>query len=327
MSEQYFHIKNLEVAFQTYTGEKPILKIDDLKIDKGESYGLIGESGTGKTVLALSILKLIETPPGRIKSGEILFNGEDLLKKTQKEMQREIRGKKISMIFQDPMSTLNPVFTVGRQLINIIMENQKVSRKEAYKRAIEIINKVKLSDAENVMGKYPHELSGGQRQRIIIAMALSCGAEFIIADEPTRNLDVTIQAGILKLIKEMQEEFKVTVLFIANNPELVSVTCKNVSVLYKGEIIEKGTTREVLENPGHPYTSALLNVLPKDENQGVGLSEAITKHDGAAPDAGCIYFDRCGKKREECVEVPELKHLGGTHYVRCKFCGEETVNG
>lgn len=327
MSEQYLHIKNLEVAFQTYTGEKPVLKIDDLKIDKGESYGLIGESGTGKTVLALSILKLIETPPGRIKSGEILFNGEDLLKKTQKEMQREIRGKKISMIFQDPMSTLNPVFTVGRQLINIITENQKVSRREAYKRAIEIINKVKLPDAENVMGKYPHELSGGQRQRIIIAMALSCGAEFIIADEPTRNLDVTIQAGILKLIKEMQEEFKVTVLFIANNPELVSVTCKNVAVLYRGEIIEKGTTREVLENPGHPYTAALLNVLPKDENQGGGLSMAMPKHDGAVSEAGCIYYDRCGKKTEECGEAPEFKHMGGTHYVKCKFCGEDTVNG
>lgn len=326
MSEQYFHIKNLEVAFQTYTGEKPVLKIDEIKIDKGESYGLIGESGTGKTVLALSILKLIEMPPGRIKNGEILLNGEDLLKKTQKEMQREIRGKKISMIFQDPMSTLNPVFTVGRQLINIIMENQGVSRREAYKRAIEIINKVKLSDAENMMGKYPHELSGGQRQRIIIAMALSCGAEFIIADEPTRNLDVTIQAGILKLIKEMQEEFKVTVLFIANNPELVSVTCKKVSVLYKGEIVEKGTTREVLENPGHPYTFTLLNALPKDKNHGIDLSRVIPKNDGEVTDDGCIYLNRCGKKREGCRELPAFRHIGGTHYVKCRFCGEDAGN-
>lgn len=326
MSEQYFAVKNLEVAFQTYAGEKPVLKLDELKIDKGESYGLIGESGTGKTVLALTILKLIEIPPGRIKNGEILLEGEDLLKKTQKEMQKEIRGKKISVIFQDPMSTLNPVFTVGRQLMNVITENQGVSGKEAYKRAIEIINKVKLSDAENMMDKYPHELSGGQRQRIIIAMALSCGAEFIIADEPTRNLDVTIQAGILKLIKEMQEEFKVTVLFIANNPELVSVTCKNVSVLYKGEIIEKGSTMEVLRNPRHPYTFTLLNALPKDKSQRIDLGRLIPKNDGEPMDAGCIYYNRCGKKRDECKEPQIFRHAGGTHYVKCQFCEEASGN-
>lgn len=326
MSEQYFQVKNLEVAFQTYAGEKPVLKIDEIKIDKGEAYGLIGESGTGKTVFALSVLKLIEMPPGKIKSGEILLNGEDLLKKTQKEMQREIRGKKISMIFQDPMSTLNPVFTVGRQLMNIIMENQRVSGKEAHKRAIEIINKVKLSDAENMMNKYPHELSGGQRQRIIIAMALSCGAELIIADEPTRNLDVTIQAGILKLIKEMQEEFNVTVLFIANNPELVAVTCKNVSVLYKGEIIEKGTTKEVFKNPRHPYTFTLLNALPKDKNQKIDLSRVIPQNDGKPTDTGCSYYNRCGKKRDECREPQKLQYVGGTHYVKCQLCKEDAGN-
>lgn len=326
MSEQYFQVKNLEVAFQTYAGEKPVLKIDEIKIDKGEAYGLIGESGTGKTVFALSILKLIEMPPGKIKSGEILLNGEDLLKKTQKEMQREIRGKKISMIFQDPMSTLNPVFTVGRQLMNIIMENQRVSGKEAHKKAIEIINKVKLSDAENMMNKYPHELSGGQRQRIIIAMALSCGAELIIADEPTRNLDVTIQAGILKLIKEMQEEFNVTVLFIANNPELVAVTCKNVSVLYKGEIIEKGTTREVFKNPKHPYTFTLLNALPKDKNQKIDLSRVIPQNDGEPTDTGCSYYNRCGRKKDECREPQKLQYVGGTHYVKCQLCKEDAGN-
>lgn len=326
MSKTYFHIKNLEVAFQTYNGEKPVLKIDEIKIDKGESYGLIGESGTGKTVLALSILKLIEMPPGKIKSGEIFLDGEDLLKKTQKEMQSEIRGKKIAMIFQDPMSTLNPVFTVGNQLINVIVENQKVSKKEAYNRAIEIINKVKLSDAERMMSKYPHELSGGQRQRIIIAMALSCGAEFIIADEPTRNLDVTIQAGILKLIKEMQDEFKVTVLFIANNPELVSVTCKNFSILYKGEIIEKGTTEEVLRNPKHPYTYTLLNAVPKEKNLKIDLSKVIPKNDGELIDTGCIYYNRCNKKKDECKNIQMFNHIGGTHYVKCQFYEEDVNN-
>lgn len=326
MNEAYFQIKNLEVAFQTYTSEKTVIKIDEIKINKGESYGLIGESGTGKTVLALSILKLIEMPPGKIKSGEIILDGENLLKKTQKEMQSEIRGKKISMIFQDPMSTLNPVFSIGNQLINVIVENQKVSKKEAYGRAIEIINKVKLSDAERVMNKYPHELSGGQRQRIIIAMALSCGAEFIIADEPTRNLDVTIQAGILKLIKELQDEFKVTVLFIANNPELISVTCKNLSILYKGEIVEKGTTAEVLRNPKHPYTFTLLNAIPKDKNQRIDLIKIILKNDSELIDTGCIYYNSCNKKNEACKNAQGFHHVEGMHYVKCQFCKEAVIN-
>lgn len=262
----YFEIKNLKVNYKTFEGVKNVLDIDHIVIEKGKTYGLVGESGAGKTVLALTILKLLAMPPGEITSGEIFLNEEDLLKKSDSQM-RQIRGKKIAMIFQDPMSSLNPVFTVGYQIIQVIKKNQKVNRKEAEKLAFEMIERVKLPDPQNIMEKYPHELSGGQRQRIIIAMALSCGAELIIADEPTRNLDVTIQAGILKLIKELQEQFKVTVLFIANNLGLVSAVCDEIGILHNGKIVERGYIQEILQNPRHAYTKTLLSSVTASENE------------------------------------------------------------
>lgn len=273
----YFQVKNLKVMFNSFEGSKEVLNIDDISINKGESYGVLGESGAGKTVLALSILQLIESPPGEIVSGEVILDGEDLLKKSHKEMERTIRGKKVAMIFQDPMSTLNPVFTVGQQMEQVIMENQGLSKKEASEKAIEMIEIVKLPDASRAMNKYPHELSGGQRQRVIIALALSCGAEMLIADEPTRNLDVTIQAGILKLIKELQTTLKVTVLFIANNPGLISATCDNMAILYNGNILEKGTTKEVLQSPKEEYTLRLLNAVPaaKDVSDNINKNKNI----------------------------------------------------
>lgn len=230
---KYFEIKNLTVKHKTFEGEHTVLHIDYLCIDKGESFGLVGESGAGKTVLGLTILKLLSTPPGIIESGEILLEGENLLAKTEPEM-RKIRRNRIAMIFQDPMSTLNPVFNVGYQMGKILMKNQGLNKKEARKKAMEMVAAVKLPDPEEILEKYPHELSGGQRQRIIIAMALCCGAEFIIADEPTRNLDVTIQAGILRLIDELRKELGITVLYIANNLGLVSATCKNMGILKEG---------------------------------------------------------------------------------------------
>lgn len=263
---KYFEINDLKVNYKTFEGTKTILDIDNIIIEKGKAYGLVGESGAGKTVLALTILKLLAIPPGEIVSGEINLNGEDLLKKSESQM-KKIRGKKIAMIFQDPMSSLNPVFTIGYQMKQVIKKNQNVKEKEAEKIAVEMIERVKLPDAKNIMDKYPHELSGGQRQRVIIAMALSCGAEFIIADEPTRNLDVTIQAGILKLLKELQEQYKVTVLFIANNLGLVSAVCDEIGILYKGKIIERGNVQKVLENPEHEYTKTLLNSVTESENK------------------------------------------------------------
>ncbi|MEI8215951.1 MAG: ABC transporter ATP-binding protein [Eubacteriales bacterium] len=265
---KYFEIKNLKINYKTFEGTKNILNIEYLGIDKGETFGIVGESGSGKTVLALALLKLLDMPPGEIESGEILLDGEDLLSKTEKEMQK-IRGNKISMIFQDPMSTLNPVFTVGYQMTQVIIKNQKLKKKEAEAKAVEMIGIVKLPDPERIMDKYPHELSGGQRQRIIIAIALSCGAEFLIADEPTRNLDVTIQAGILKLIHELQKQFGITVLFIANNLGLVSAICNRMGILKEGQIIEQGTVDEVLRNPQMDYTKLLLKTVTpaRDKNK------------------------------------------------------------
>jgi len=321
--KSFLHIKNLKVNFNGYDGTKTILDIDEIKINKGEAYGIIGESGTGKTVLALSIFQLLEMPPGEIVSGEILLDGDDLLKKSAKQMEREVRGKKISMIFQDPMSTLNPVYSVGEQLVNVIVKNQGMNKNEAEKKAVEMLKLVDLPDAERAMDKYPHELSGGQRQRVIIALALSCGAEFIIADEPTRNLDVTIQAGILKLIKELQSTLNVTVLFIANNPGLISSTCDNTAVLYKGVIVEQGKTREVLRNPKHPYTFALLNAIPKNKKDKINLSKIAHVHEEENPEGACIYYNKCIKKQEVCKTIQKNIIISESHTAKCCLANEE----
>lgn len=255
----YFEINGLKINHNTFEGKKTVLDIDSIVIEKGKTYGIVGESGAGKTVLALSIIGLLQCPPGEIEKGEILLNNENLLTKSNKEMKENIRGKKIAMIFQDPMSTLNPVYTVGYQMIQVIKKSKKLNEKEAKSEVIKMMQTVKLADPEDIYNKYPHQLSGGQRQRIIIALALGCGAEFLIADEPTRNLDVTIQASILKLLKELQEDFNVTVLFIANNLSLVSVFCDEIGILYKGKIIEQGPVRQILDNPQEEYTKLLID--------------------------------------------------------------------
>ncbi len=261
--DAYFRISDLRVSFRSFEGTKTVLDIDHIAIEKGKTFGLVGESGAGKTVLALAIQKLLPCPPGIVERGKIILDGRNLLERTEAEMRR-IRGRKIAMIFQDPMSTLNPVFTVGYQMTKVAMETQGIRRAEAAARALEMTRTVKLPDSSKIMAKYPHELSGGQRQRIIIAMALLCGADFIIADEPTRNLDVTIQAGILRLIAELQKEFGVTVLFIANNLGLVSVVCDEMGILREGRIVERGRVRDILDNPAHEYTRLLIDsVTPR----------------------------------------------------------------
>jgi oligopeptide/dipeptide ABC transporter ATP-binding protein len=315
--QNYFEIKDLKISFRTFEGIKKVLELESMNINKGETFGLVGESGSGKSVLALTILGLLPVPPGIIESGQILFGGEDLLKKREDEM-RKIRGKKISMIFQDPMSTLNPVFTVGEQIIRVIRNNEGVNRKQAEKKAVEMIELVKLPDAKNILRKYPHELSGGQRQRIIIAIALSCGAEFLIADEPTRNLDVTIQAGILKLIAELKKELKVTVLFIANNLGLVSAVCNRVGILHEGRIVETGTVKEVIKNPMHPYTVTLLKAIPRNREEKIDLSRILVRREHGQESDGCRYFDRCPERFEECNKSnPSLTPVDGSHLVAC----------
>ena len=258
----YFEIRNLQVDHRSFEGTKTVLHIEHLAIEKGETYGLVGESGQGKTVLALAVQQLLACPPGKIVSGEVLLDGQDLLKLSARQMQNSVRGSKIAMIFQDPMSCLNPVFTVGQILTDVLKSRSKgISRKGAVERALTLLREVKLADAESIMGKYPHQLSGGQRQRVIIALALACGAELLIADEPTRNLDVTIQASILKLLKELQQRHNMTVLFIANNLSLVSAFCDRVGILYEGRLIEENRTAALIEQPREDYTCVLLDAV------------------------------------------------------------------
>lgn len=258
----YFEIRNLVITHSSFEGTKTVLDIGHLAIEKGETYGLVGESGQGKTVLALAVQQLLRCPPGRVQSGEILLDGQDLLKLSPRQMQKTIRGGRIAMIFQDPMSCLNPVFTVGTVMTDVLRARHKeLDRRQVRARALELLGEVKLADAESVMQKYPHQLSGGQRQRVIIALALACGAEFLIADEPTRNLDVTIQASILKLLKEIQQKHGMTVLFIANNLSLVSAFCDRVGILYGGKIIEENATAALIEQPREEYTRVLIDAV------------------------------------------------------------------
>lgn len=315
----FFEITNLNVAFQTFEGDKQVLDIEHLAVDRGETFGLVGESGAGKTVLALTMLNLLPTPPAMIKSGEIWFDGEDLLKKSQHEMQEHYRGKRISMIFQDPMSTLNPVFTVGQQIGRVLQRHKGFRGKELERKSVEALEMVKMPDAASALHKYPHELSGGQRQRIIIATALSCGAEFLIADEPTRNLDVTIQAGILKLINELQRDLNISVLFIANNMGLVNVICKNIGILYQGSIVEMGLSKEIIRNHQHPYTNALISAIPRDKSEKLKFATTLIRPE---IEAGCSYYARCPLAVDECRQrVPASRPISEHHQAACIFAG------
>ena len=273
----YFEINDLLVKHKSYEGTKTVLDIGHLEIQKGQTYGIVGESGQGKTVLALTILQLLQTPPGIIERGEILLDGEDLLKKSVKQMQRSVRGSKVAMIFQDPMSCLNPVFTVGGTMIDVLRRHHKgMGKKAAQAEAVRLLEEVKLADAESVMAKYPHQLSGGQRQRVIIALALCCGAEFMIADEPTRNLDVTIQASVLKLLKDLQRKHNITVLFIANNLSLISAFCDRVAILHDAKIIEEGPVEQVVRQPREEYTKLLVeSVTAKATPQPVSREQPV----------------------------------------------------
>jgi oligopeptide/dipeptide ABC transporter ATP-binding protein len=316
---KYFEIKNLSVGFKTFEGVKDVLNIESLSIERGETYGLVGESGAGKTVLALTILGLLPKPAGVIHSGEIWLDGEDLLKKTENEMYNHYRGKRVTMIFQDPMSTLNPVFTVGQQIERVIEKQQGLRGKTLKRKALEMLEVVKLPDASRMLDKYPHELSGGQRQRVIIATALSCGAEFLIADEPTRNLDVTIQAGILKLIADLQQEFKMSVLFIANNVGLVNVVCKNAGILYRGKVVEDGPSGQVIRTARHPYTHSLISAIPRDKSEKLKFANVVIKPD--APN-GCPYYSRCIIAEDGCaLKVPMLEAIDGEQKVACFLAG------
>ncbi len=311
-------IHNLKTYFYTYRGVVKAVDGVDLTLDKGETLGLAGESGCGKSVTALSVLRLIADPPGKIIEGEIHFEGEDLLKKSEKDM-RAIRGNKISMIFQEPMTSLDPVFTVGNEITETIKLHQGLDKEETYKKAVEMMKKVRIPEPEKRMNEYPHQLSGGMRQRVMIAMALSCNPQMLIADEPTTALDVTIQAQILRLMKDLQDEYGAAVLLITHDLGIIAGTCDKVAIMYAGNIVEYADVLTLYENPLHPYTKGLIGSIPKltqdvDRLKVIGgvVPSLIT------PPPGCRFNPRCECGKGDCrSDFPPLKEVEKGHYVRC----------
>ena len=310
-------ITDLSVRFYTYQGVLDAVDIDSLVLDREQSLGLVGETGCGKTVTSLAILGLIPYP-GRIERGSIVFDGEDLVRKSSEQMQA-IRGSRISMIFQNPTSSLNPVFTIGDQIASVIGLHQQVDTKEARRRTVEMLSTVQLSDPEKIADAYPHELSGGMCQRAMIAMALACNPDLLIADEPTTALDVTIQAQILKLMKGLREKFKTSILLITHDLSVVAQTCDRVAVMYAGNKVEYGSVRDIFKDPKHPYTQGLLKAIPK-----VGMiQERLAGIEGTVPSmlgppSGCRFHPRCAYAREICsAERPRSIELGGEHSVSC----------
>ena len=313
MAENLLEINNLKTYFFTRGGV--VKAVDDVSftINPGETLGVVGESGCGKSVTALSIMRLIASPPGKIVGGEINFNGENILEKNQEEM-TDLRGSKISLIFQDPMTSLNPVFSVGNQIAETVRRHRKeVSKDQAWKRATEMLDLVRIPDAKRRVKNYPHEFSGGMRQRVMIAIALACNPKLLIADEPTTALDVTIQAQILELMKGLSKEFDTSVMLITHDLGVIAGTCENVKVMYAGHVVESAPVKQLFETPAHPYTVGLLHSIPRlDDQRGIQL----TPIGGQPPDllnpaAGCPYAPRCPKVQSLCrQERPELMPVG-----------------
>lgn len=320
MDEVLLEVKNLKTYF--FTDEGIVKAVDDVSffLRRGESLGIVGESGSGKSVTALSIMRLIQDPPGKILGGEILFKGEDLLKKKEEEM-RDVRGNKISMIFQDPMTSLNPVFTIGDQIMEAIILHQKLDKASARRKAIEMLELVRIPEAEKRIDEYPHQFSGGMRQRVMIAMALSCNPEILIADEPTTALDVTIQAQIIELIKQLQRELGMSLILITHDMGVVAETCHNVIVMYAGKIVEYGNVLTIFKNPSHPYTIGLLESVPRLDIR----KERLKAIEGQPPDLValpnyCYYAERCPYRTEDCFnQIPELIEVEPGHFSRCIY--------
>jgi len=301
-------VKNLKTHFYTHDGILPAVDGVSFKINRGETLCVVGESGCGKSVTAMSILKLVPTPPGKYVSGNILFNGEEILTKTDDEM-RKIRGKDIAMIFQEPMTSLNPVYTVGDQISEAIIIHQGKKKKEAIQIAIEMLKKVGIPSPEKRVREYPHQLSGGMRQRVMIAMALSCNPMVLIADEPTTALDVTVQAQILDLMRKMQKETGAAIMFITHDLGVVAEMADRVVVMYAGKIVEEGAVEQIFDNPLHPYTMGLLNSIPQLDSKGKQTLHVI---EGMVPGLdelpnGCAFNPRCEYAMDICREKrPEL---------------------
>jgi len=309
-------IKDLAIHYIAEDGTVRAVEDMSLEVGKGETLGLVGETGAGKTTTALGIMQLVPDPPGKIVSGEIIFEGEDLLKKNQQEL-RKVRGNKISMIFQDPMTSLNPVMTVGDQIGEVIKLHQKVNAKEAWAKAQEMLETVGIPGER--AKDYPHQFSGGMRQRVVIAIALACNPALLIADEPTTALDVTIQAQVLELMKKLKEEFKTSMIMITHDLGIVADVCDKVAIMYAGKVVEYTDKRKLFTNPKHPYTLGLFNSIPNIEED----EDRLKPIKGLMPDptnlpSGCPFHPRCPKATAECSKrVPKKTEVEPGHYVNC----------
>jgi oligopeptide/dipeptide ABC transporter ATP-binding protein len=318
MADPMLQLEDLTVRFHLKRGQLTAIDGVTLTVQRGETFGLVGESGSGKTVTARSVMRLIPMPPGEIVRGRILFEGTNILEHSDQQM-RELRGKKIAMVFQEPMSALNPVFTVGKQIADALRTNLSMKKKEAKARVIELLQLVGIPSPASRYNNYVHEFSGGMRQRVMLAMALSCNPTFLIADEPTTALDVTIQATILELIRSMIERFNMSLIFITHNLGVVAHTCDTIGVMYASHLVELGTKNELFANPLHPYTVGLLNSIPRLDT----TTKYLTPITGSVcnmlqPPQGCKFHPRCAHAMDICTqEVPPLKEVAPGHFVAC----------
>ena len=314
-------VKNLKVSFAASKKELIAVRGISYQLNQGEILALVGESGCGKTVSALSILRLIQEPPGKIVSGEILFAGKDLLKLKKKELQ-DLRGKDIAMIFQDPMTSLNPVLTIGEQIIETLLRHTSLSRKKAREKSFRLLEQVEIPSPKQKLDQYPHQLSGGMRQRVMIAMALSCSPRILIADEPTTALDVLIQAQILSLLKKIKNDTQMSILLITHDLGVVAEVAERVMVMYAGEIVESGSVNDLFRSPLHPYTIGLMESIPTLESSQQKLSR-LKEISGAVPSLsqvpfGCPFHPRCSAAETRCkTDKPKLKKISQTHSVSC----------
>lgn len=322
MSDITLEVKGLKTYFFDRRGKVPAVDGVDFTIHKGETLGIVGESGCGKSVTSMSILKLLP-PEGKVVAGEVVFKGNDLAKYTSTQMEK-VRGKEIAMIFQEPMTSLNPVYTVGKQIEEMILNHKKISKKEACAKAVEMLRIVGIPSPEKRFYEYPHELSGGMRQRVMIAMALSCNPELLIADEPTTALDVTIQAQILELMKDLKRKFNTSIMMITHDLGVIAEMADNVLVMYAGMVMEYSDVKSLFKSPRHPYTQGLLKSLPR-------IDEAKPKlHviEGAVPSLydmpeGCRFWPRCPKAMDRCKqEIPDL-YTHSNHRTRCFLYKDE----
>jgi oligopeptide transport system ATP-binding protein len=320
MSQPILEVKDLKVSFDTYAGEVQAVRGVSFTLNKGEVLAIVGESGCGKSVTAQTIMRLVPTPPSRIKSGSILFDGKTEITKLSDKQMEKVRGSEMGMIFQDPMTSLNPTMTIGKQITEGLIKHQRVSSKEAEKRAIELLTLVGISNPEGRIHQYPHELSGGMRQRVMIAIALACNPKLLIADEPTTALDVTIQAQIIELMKKLSEQTDASIIIITHDLGVVAEMAQRVLVMYAGKVVEQGTVDEVFYDPQHPYTWGLLRSIPRLDKMG---KEDLVPIPGSPPDLfappkGCAFAARCPYAMQVCLEEdPEHTKLSASHSAAC----------